>query len=90
MFMHECQSVSSGEFLRLLLSKVELESLPLPAHDSAAGAAATHRCTPCLDSDDGAADDLANAITANTTDALRTCKCRSKQNRPATTCAIDL
>jgi len=66
-----------GSYLRLIrdmLSKVKLESLPLPAHDSAAGATATHRYTTWLDSDDGAADDLANAITAHTTDALGACK----------------
>lgn len=60
--------------LRLSLSEVELKSLPLPAHDSAAGATATHRRTPWLDGDDGAADDLANTIAAHSADALGACK----------------
>lgn len=71
-----CQSITSGASLRLLLSKVKLEALPLPAHNSAAGAAATHRRTSWLDSDDGAADDLANTIATHTTDAFRACKRR--------------
>lgn len=58
----------------LWLSKVKLKSLPLPAHDSAAGATASHCSTCWLDTDDGAAHDLANAIRAHTTDALGACE----------------
>ena len=73
------------------LSEIELESLqtrqnrvgltrnttylPLPAHDSAAGASAAHRCESWLDGDNGTADDLSNAVTADATDTLRAGEC---------------
>lgn len=60
--------------LHLWLSKVKLKSLPLPAHDSAAGATASHRSTCWLDADDGAAHNLANAVRADTTNALGACE----------------
>lgn len=73
-----------------MLSKVQLEALPLPAHDSAAGAAAAHRCDSWLDGDDGTADDLSNTVTADATDTFGAGKSIFQEPWPPARCAVDL
>ena len=71
-------------------SKIKLDSLPLSAHDSAAGAAASHRCITWLDGDHGTADDLSHAITADATNALGASESVFQQPRPPAAGAEDL
>lgn len=60
---------------RLSVNEADREFLPAPAHDSAAGTAAAHRCESWLDGNHGTADDLSNAVAADATDTLRAGEC---------------
>jgi hypothetical protein len=62
-------------FTRLSVNEADREFLPSPAHDSAAGTAAAHRCDSWLDGNHGTADDLSNAVAADATDTLGTREC---------------
>ena len=71
-------------------SKVQLKSLPFSAHDSAAGASASHRCESWLDGNHWTTDDLSHAVAADTRNALGAGECILEQPRPTAAGAVDL
>lgn len=76
--------------LVMMLSKVKLESLPLPAHDSAAGTSTAYGRAPWLDGDHRATEDLTNAITAHAADAFCAREGVFQLPRTPATGAVDL